>query len=194
MQTPSTKFEFIAETLKRIDDPDRPPLNRYVAVYEDPERSPELAEFPLKLQTGHTRYAFHVMGDNKDSSIADIREHRVFKDGRYYLVARMSREDAQARGIENDDLVRLWNNRASVVCAAQVTERLLPGIVSAYTGSAQYQPVGEPGKSTDLGGCVNMLNTKKPITSKGHGMKPNSTLIQVEKWTGVDNWQPAEAV
>jgi len=25
-------------------------------------------------------------------------------------------------------------------------------------------------------------------------MKPNSTLIQVEKWTGVDTWQPADAV
>jgi len=194
LQTPSGKFEFVAETLKRIDDPDRPPLNQYMPTYEDPERNPEFADFPLKLQTGHTRYAFHVMGDSKDSSLADIREHRVHKDGRYYLVARMSSEDAEERGIADDDLIRLWNQRGSVVCAAQVTERLRPGIVSAYAGSAQYQPVGEPGRSTDLGGCVNMLNTEKPITSKGHGMKPNSVLIQVEKWTGVDTWQPAEAV
>jgi trimethylamine-N-oxide reductase (cytochrome c) len=194
MQTPSGKFEFVAETLKRIDDPDRPPLNRYMPSYEDPERNPELAEFPLKLQTSHTRYAYHVMGDGEDSSLADIREHRVWKDGRYYLVARMSREDAEARGIQDEDLIRLWNRRASVVCAAQVTERLRPGVVSAYSGSAQYHPLGEPGRSTDLGGCVNMLNPSKSITKKGHGMRPNSTLIQVEKWTGVDNWQPAEAV
>ena len=58
------------------------------------------------------------------------------------------------------------------------------------TGSAQYRPTGEPGVSTDLGGCVNMLNTKESITKKGHGMKPNSVLIQVEKWTGADDWQP----
>jgi trimethylamine-N-oxide reductase (cytochrome c) len=193
LQTPSGKFEFVAETLRRIDDPDRPPLNAYVAAYEDPSRNPELAEFPLKLQTGHTRYAYHVMGDSQDSSLADIREHRVFKDGRYYLVARMSRADAEARGIAADDLVRLWNRRASVVCAAQVTERLRPGVVCAYSGSAQYQPVGAPGRSTDLGGCVNMLNPKESITKKGHGMKPNSTLIQVEKWSGVDTWQPMEA-
>ena len=81
MQTPSGKFEFVAETLKRIDDPDRPPLNKYMPTYEDPERNPEFADFPLKLQTAHTRYAFHVMGDSKDSSLADIREHRVCKDG-----------------------------------------------------------------------------------------------------------------
>jgi trimethylamine-N-oxide reductase (cytochrome c) len=80
-----------------------------------------------------------------------------------------------------------------VVCAAQVTERLRPGVVSAYSGSARYQPVGEPGKSTDLGGCVNMLNPKESITKKGHGIKPNAVLIQVEKWTGSDSWQPKEA-
>jgi trimethylamine-N-oxide reductase (cytochrome c) len=195
LQTPSGKFEFVATRLGPVDDPDRPPLNQYMPTYEDPERDPELAEFPLKLQTAHTRYAYHVMGDNQDSSLADIREHRVFKDGRYYLVARMSREDAEARGIQDDDLVRLWNRRGSVVCAAQVTDRLRPGVVNTYSGSAQYQPVGEPGASTDLGGCVNMLNTKDPITKKGHGMKPNSVLIEVERWTGTDDWQPtAETV
>jgi len=195
LPTPSGKFEFIATGLERIDDPDRPPLCQYMPSYEDPKRNPELAGFPLKLQTAHTRYAYHVMGDVEDSSLADIREHRVFKDGRYYLVARMSREDAKTRGIEDDDLIRLWNQRGSVVCAAQVTGRIQPGVVSAYSGSAQYHPVGEPGRSTDLGGCVNMLNPKKSITKKGHGMKPNSTLIEVEKWTGEDTWQPvAETV
>ena len=98
------------------------------------------------------------------------------------------------RGIRSDDLIRLWNNRGSVVCAAQVTDRLRPGVVSAATASAEYRPAGEPGKSTDLGGCVNMLNPSKSITKKSHGIKPNSTLIQVEKWTGVDTWKPAEAV
>jgi trimethylamine-N-oxide reductase (cytochrome c) len=192
MQTPSGKYEFVARTLERIDDPDRPPLNRWMPTYEDPARNPELAAFPLRLQTAHTRYSYHVMGDDDGSSLNDIREHRVFKDGHYYLVARMNRQDAEARGIKDDDLIRLWNHRASVVCAAQLTERLRPGVVSAYPGSAQYRPAGEPGRSTDLGGCVNMLNPKESITKKGHGIKPNGVLIQVERWTGVDPWQPAE--
>ena len=53
----------------------------------------------------------------------------------------MSSEDAEERGIADDDLIRLWNRRGSVVCAAQVTERLRPGVVSAYSGSAQV-PTG----------------------------------------------------
>jgi trimethylamine-N-oxide reductase (cytochrome c) len=192
LQTPSGKYEFVAQSLKKIDDPDRPPLNRYIPSYEDAARDPGLVEFPLRLQTAHTRYSYHVMGDDEGSSLNDVREHRVRKDGRYYLVARMNRRDAEARGIEDGDLIRLFNRRASVVCAAQLTERLRPGVVSAYPGSARYQPVGEPGRSTDLGGCVNMLNPKESITRKGHGIKPNAVLIQVEKWTGTDTWRPEE--
>ncbi|HRX87803.1 MAG TPA: molybdopterin-dependent oxidoreductase [Steroidobacteraceae bacterium] len=190
LQTPSGKFEFVATNLKRIDDPDRPPLNSYMPVYEDGKREPELAEFPLQLLSPHSRYPFHLMGDDEGSSLRDIREHRVFKDGHYYLVARISRQDAAARGIEDDDLIRLFNHRGSVVCAAQVTDRLRPGVVSASTASAEYRPVGEPGKSTDLGGCINMLNPSKAIAKKTHGIRPNTTLIQIEKWTGVDTWQP----
>jgi trimethylamine-N-oxide reductase (cytochrome c) len=194
LQTPSGKFEFIPETLTRIDDPERPPLNKYMPTYEDPKKDEVLADYPLQLLTPHSRYPFHVMGDDESSILWDIREHRVKVDGDYYLVARISREDAEERGIEDDDLIRLWNNRGSIVCAAQVTERLRAGVISASTASAKYKPVGEPGNSTDLGGCTNLLNPSKSITPKSHGIKPNTTLIQVEKWTGVDNWQRAEAV
>ncbi len=193
LQTPSGKYEFIATSLNRIDDPDRPPLNQYMPVYEHPARDPEVADLPLQLLSPHSRYPFHVMGDDEGSSVRDIREHRVFKDGHYYLVARINRQDAEARGIRDDDLVRLWNRRGSVVCAAQVTDRLRPGVVSASTASAEYRPVGEPGKSTDLGGCVNVLTPSKSITRKSSGIRPNATLIQVEKWTGIDTWQPAES-
>ena len=70
----------------------------------------------------------------------DIREHRVKVGDHYYLTCRISREDAEARGIKDDDLIRLWNDRGSVVCAAQVTDRLRPGVVSAPTASAEYRP------------------------------------------------------
>lgn len=194
LQTPSGKFEFIPETLTKIDDPGRPPLNKYMPNYEDPQKDKQLADYPLQLLTPHSRYPFHVMGDDGGSTIRDIQDHRVLVDGHYYLVARMNRQDAQDRGIENDDLIRLWNNRGSVVCAAYVTDRLRPGVVSASTASAEYRPAGEPGNSTDLGGCVNMLNPSKSITEQTHSISPNTTLIQIEKWTGVDNWQRAEAV
>jgi trimethylamine-N-oxide reductase (cytochrome c) len=192
LQTPSGKYEFIPETLGRFDDPDRPPLNKYMPAYEDPKKDAELADYPLQLLSPHSRYPFHVMGDDEGSSLRDIREHRVLVDGHYYLVARVNQQDAKARGVVDDDLIRLWNNRGSIVCAAQCTDRIRPGVVSVATGSAEYRPMGEPGKSTDLGGCVNLLNPSKSITKKSHGIKPNSTLMQFEKWTGVDTWKPVE--
>lgn len=193
LQTTSGKFEFLPGTLTQIDDPARPPLNKYQKSYENAEADPALADFPLQLLTPHTRYPFHIMGDDEGCTLQDIREHRVTVNGHSYLVARVNREDAEARGVQDDDLIRLWNLRGSVVCAAQVTDRLRPGVVSACTGSAQYRPVGEPGNSTDLGGCVNMLNPKKTITEQASGMAPNTSLIQFEKWTGVDSWQRSEA-
>ncbi len=194
LQTPSGKYEFVPNSLNNIDDPGRPPLNKYMPTYESAEREQGLSDYPLQLLSPHSRYPFHVMGDDEDSNIRDIREHRILVDGHYYLTARMNRQDAEARDIHDDDLIRLWNNRGSVVCAAHVTDRVRPGVISAATASAEYRPAGEPGRSTDLGGCVNLLTSKKGITDQTHSISPNSTLIQVEKWTGVDTWQPAEAV
>ena len=194
LQTPSGKYEFVPETLKRIDDPGRPPVNKYIPSYEDPQRDAELSEYPLQLLTQHSRYPFHLMGDDRGSALRDIKDHRVLVNGHHYLVARINGQDAKERGIKSDDLIRLWNNRGSIVCAAYVTDRLRPGVVSAYTGSAEYRPAGEPGNSTDLAGSTNLLNPSKPITDQTLSIRPNSTLIQMERWTGVDTWRRKEAV
>ena len=42
---------------------------------------------------------------------------------------------AYARGIEDDDLIRLFNHRGSVVCAAQLTDRLRPGAAGTHRSS-----------------------------------------------------------
>jgi trimethylamine-N-oxide reductase (cytochrome c) len=192
LQTPSGKYEFIPTTLGRIDDPERPPLNKYMPTFEDAATDERLKAFPLQLLTPHSRYTFHLMGDDRGSTVMDIDDHRVLVDGHYYLVARISRADAKARGVQHGELIRLWNNRGSVVCAAQVTDRLRPGVVSVSASSAQYRPAGVPGNSTDLGGCINMLCTSKPLTEQTSGMAPNTTLIQFEQWVGVDTWQREE--
>ena len=96
LQTTSGKFEFLPDTLNQIDDPARPPLNKYQKSYENAEAEPALADFPLQLLTPHTRYPFHIMGDDEGCTLQDIREHRVTVNGHSYLVARVNREDAEA--------------------------------------------------------------------------------------------------
>jgi anaerobic selenocysteine-containing dehydrogenase len=70
------------------------------------------------------------------------------------------------------------------VFAAQVTERLRPGTVHSYESCSDYLPLGEPGHSDEVAGCVNNLTSKRYITPTSTGMAPNSCLVQVEKWEG----------
>ena len=138
----------------------------------------------MQLISPHPRYSFHTQTDGKGSFVNDIKEHRVLIDDHYYWTARINTEDAVTRGIHNHDLVRLFNDRGSVICAAVVTERLLPGVIHSCESSAVYEPLGEPGRSTERGGCVNQLTPARSQTEKTTASAPNSCLIEVELWDG----------
>jgi anaerobic selenocysteine-containing dehydrogenase len=106
----------------------------------------------------------------------------VLIDGHHYWILRLNSRDAEARGVAGGDLVRAFNDRGDVVLAAQVTERVAPGTVHCYESVADYRPLGEPGHSPDIAGCINILTPKRFVTPTSTGMAPNSCLIQVEKW------------
>jgi len=185
LQTQSGKFEFECSSLKRFDpdDPERPPIVKYARAWEGP--GCELQErFPLQLISPHSRFSYHTLSDGKDSPINDIEEHRVLVSGYYYWVLRLNAQDAAARGVKEHDLVKVYNDRGAVVCAARLTERLPRGVVHSYESSACYEPLGEPGVSLDRGGCVNQLTPKRSIAKKVTGTAANSCLVQVVAWDG----------
>ncbi|WP_258359135.1 molybdopterin-dependent oxidoreductase [Moorella sulfitireducens] len=186
LQTQSGKIEFECSSLKRFDpdDPERPVICKYIPAWEGPHTSELYKKYPLQLITPHPRYSFHTMGDGKGSFINEIEDHRVLIDGHYYWVIRINPEDAEARGIKNNDLVKVYNDRGAVIGAAQVTARVRPGTVHAYESSALYEPLGEPGQAPDRGGCVNLLTPSRMIIAKSHGMAANSCLVEVSKWEG----------
>jgi molybdopterin guanine dinucleotide-containing S/N-oxide reductase-like protein len=180
LQTQSGKIEFEAQSLKKFGkDPGRPPINKYIPAWEGRDTTELYERFPLQMVSPHPRYSFHTHQDGKDSFINDVHEHRVFIDGWYYWICRINRKDAEARGIQHHDLVRLHNDRGGVICAAYVTDRLQPGVVHAYESCAVYAPVGVPGKSDDRGGCVNLLTSKRTQTEFTTASAPNSCLIEV---------------
>lgn len=182
LQTRSGKFEFVPETLKAAKDPDRPAVNEYIPSWEGPSSRELLARFPLQLLSSHPRYSFHTHADGKDSTINDIRGHRLFVKGRYYMVMRLSKTDAAARGVKNGDLIRAFNDRGEAIFAARVTARLQPGVAHTYESSAVYEPLGKPGNSPDLGGCVNVLTSPKSQIRGGSAMAPNACLVEIELW------------
>ncbi len=184
LQTQSGKIEFESSSLKRFDaeDPERSPILKYVPAWEGPHANELYARFPLHLVSPHPRFTFHTQSDGKDSTTNDIKDHRVLIDGFYYWIVRVNRRDAAVRGIADHGLVRVFNDRGAVICAAQLTERVPPGIVHSYESSAVYDPVGAPGKSADRGGCINILTPSRMMIGKSHALAACSCLVEVEKW------------
>jgi trimethylamine-N-oxide reductase (cytochrome c) len=184
LQTASGKIEFVSSSLGRFDpaDPERPLMPTYIPSWEGHHTSGLYERYPLHLVSPHPRYSFHTMGDAKDSWVNDVKDHRVLIGGYYYWIIRINTGDAEARGIRQNDLVRVFNDRGEVILAAQVTERVPPGTVHSYESSAEYDPVGEPGASPDRAGCVNLLTPSRYITKNSAGMAPNSCLVQVARY------------
>jgi len=184
LATQTGKIEFESESLKRFDpnDWERPPVSKYIPSWEGHHTTELFAKYPLQLISPHPRYSFHTHYDGKGSWVNEIPEHRVKKeDGHYYWVIRINPQDAKKRGIKEGDLVNVYNDRGVVICAAQVTERVPVGVVHSYESSAIYDPIGEPGKSADRGGCINLLTPHRFMSKNACGMAPNSCLVEIEK-------------
>ncbi len=184
LATYSGKIEFVSQSLMahEPDDEERPPMPRYIPSWEG--HTSELAKkYPLQLITPHVRYSWHSQYDTHTPWLGDIPGHRVFKDGYYWHTTRIHPLDAEARGIRNGDIIKLYNDRGAVLGIADVTERVMPGVIHSYTASSKYDPIqpGIPG-SVDRGGCVNLLTPSRTMSKNTPGTAFNSCLIEVSKW------------
>lgn len=186
LQTPTGKFEFEAQTLKRFDpnDKERMPICTYIPSWEGLHSTELYEKYPLQLISPHAKYSFHTMGDGKDSVINDIDQHRMLINGFRYWIFRMNPADAKARGLNQGDIVEVYNDRGSVLCGLDLTERIPAGTVHSYESCADYKPLGEPGHSTEKCGCINNLTPSRFITKNAHGLAVNSCLVEVRKWEG----------
>jgi molybdopterin guanine dinucleotide-containing S/N-oxide reductase-like protein len=181
--TYSGKIEFVSQSLLKNfpDDKERPPLPRYIPSWEG--HTTELAKkYPLQLITSHARFSFHTHHDNKSPWLDEIPQHRVIHNGYAYWTIRIHPIDAAARQIRHGDLVRVFNDRGSVICAAIITERVKPGVMHSYQAGAKYDPL-EPGKygTPDKGGCINILAPARMVSKHAPGMANNSCLVEISR-------------
>jgi trimethylamine-N-oxide reductase (cytochrome c) len=195
LQTPSGKLEFIPEILKRHtqDNSERSALNRYIPSWEGMQTAELVTRYPLQLIATHSRYSFHTFCDGKNSYTSRIPDHRVRIAGHDFWLLRISADDAKARGISHHDLVKVFNDRGAVICAADVSTLVMPGIVKSFEASAEFQLVEVAGETVEIGGCMNLLTPDRPQTHDTSSMSPNSCLVQIEKWQGVQAFAGARA-
>jgi biotin/methionine sulfoxide reductase len=97
---------------------------------------------------------------------------------------RINPADARRRGIRAGDVVRVFNDRGAFLAGAVLTDALLPGVASIATG-ARYCPV-EPGRpgTLDAHGNPNLVAHDRGTSAIAQGPAPQSTLVEIERWTG----------
>ncbi|HKN20824.1 MAG TPA: molybdopterin dinucleotide binding domain-containing protein, partial [Terracidiphilus sp.] len=157
--TPSGKIEFFSETLAAagLDG-----LPDFVPPVES--RWSEVAKnYPLELLARKN--------DNyMNSTFANLPGHRKM-EARTNQRLEMHPVDAQARGVGEGDLVRVFNDRGAIELTAMLNAHLPAGVVAARLDWAKLHPGGAN---------VNALTSER-LTDIGGGATFYSTLVQVEK-------------
>ena len=180
--TLSGKFEFVSESLLywEPDDEIRTPIAQYKDSWEG-HKSVSADKYPFQMISPHPRFDYHTHYQQHATWLWEIPQNRRIVNGNPYLVARINPKTAEAKGIKEGDIVALFNGRGTVLCSANVTRRVMPETIHAYTSSGIYNPVKYGEISADKGGCVNILTPGRLMGDYIPAMVPNSCNIDVCK-------------
>jgi anaerobic dimethyl sulfoxide reductase subunit A len=140
--------------------------------------SKNVEKYPLLMSSPHGLYRIHSLLDNQPLLNQDCYRHAVW----------ISVPEAKARGIKDNDPVRVFNDQAEIIMPAYVTSKVVPGTVNIFHGGWYT-----PGKmKTDLmpegidtRGAPNLMthyDEHLPDTILDH--QPCKALVQIEKWEG----------
>jgi molybdopterin-containing oxidoreductase family molybdopterin binding subunit len=120
--TKSGKIEFYVEMLV--------PYQQEICDYKEPiEATPSnalFAKYPLTFLSTHTKFRTH----SQYCELPWLNE--ITADGEGFLEINPS--DAQARGITDGQVVRVFNDRGEMKVRARHTEAIKPGVVNCYQG------------------------------------------------------------
>jgi len=161
--TPSGKIELSSQQVSEMNHPQIPPVPAYIETWES-LNDPLAERYPLQLITPHFKRRAHSQFDN----LPWLRE---LQD---QLIS-INPLDAEERNIKDGDMVRAFNDRGEMMIPANVTERIMPGVVAVPQGA--WFDLDENG--IDRGGCSNTLT--KNVTSPAGAFSPNTALVQIEK-------------
>jgi len=161
--TPSGKIEIYSQLLADMDDPLLPPIPTYFEPWEG-RNSPLAKTYPLQLITARFVRRTHTQFD----TLPWLRE--LIPNN-----AEINPIDAEARGIKDGDMLKIYNDRGEIRITATVTERIMPGVVNVPQG-AWFKP-DENG--IDRGGCPNTLCSEE--YSPCGSFTWNTGLVEVEK-------------
>lgn len=166
LNTPSGKIEIFSRRLYEMNNPEEiPAVPKYITEWESPF-GPESSDYPLQAIGHHYMSRVHSTHDGIDW-LEEAFPQRVF----------MNPMDAAARGINNGDMVLVYNQRGKLAIPCRLTPRMMPGVVNIPQG-AWYTPDKQ---GVDRRGCVNVLTSHR-WTPLAFGNAQHTIMVQVEKF------------
>ena len=162
--TPSGKIEIYSMALAAKPDYYGLGVIPPIPTWIEPLSAEARAKFPLQLCSPKSRARTHSIHGNQPL-LARVDPDDVW----------LNTADAAARGIQNGDKVRIYNDRGSTLLPAKVTDRIAPGVVSIKEG-AWFTPDSD---GTDTKGCANVLaeDRSAPCGATTY----NTNLVEVER-------------
>ncbi|MED5579451.1 MAG: molybdopterin guanine dinucleotide-containing S/N-oxide reductase [Nitrospinota bacterium] len=174
LNTPSKKIEIFSKTLESFNYEDCPPHSKWIEPSE--WLGSDIAkQFPLHLISNQPKNRLHGQMDHGSCSLSTKIKGRE--------PAVIHPKEASRRGIEDGDVIKIFNERGSILAGASLSEDIREGVIQIYTG-AWFDPVepGVPG-SLDKHGNPNVLTLDKGTSSLSQGPSSHSTLVEVSKFT-----------
>ena len=171
LKTPSGRVELFSSTIESFDYADCPAHPAWIEPQEWLGSS-LTSRFPLHLLTPQPKSRLHSQYDHGATS----RDSKVA--GREPVT--LTPSDAQARGIQDGDVVRLFNDRGACLAGAVLSDSVRPGVVLVATG-AWYDPVepGVPG-TLDRHGNPNVLTLDVGTSSLAQASSAQTALVEIE--------------
>jgi trimethylamine-N-oxide reductase (cytochrome c) len=145
--------------------------NPGMPVWQEPlEYLGNAKEGQLHIVSPHPWYRLHSQMDNS----AKLRE--LYKiDGREPV--RMNRQDAEARGIADGDLVEIRNERGAVIAGAVLSDDIMPGVMSLYEGA--WPDLDSKGRCNS--GQINWITSERPASGLTQATIANTCVASVAK-------------
>ncbi|WP_322866230.1 molybdopterin guanine dinucleotide-containing S/N-oxide reductase [Aquicoccus sp. G2-2] len=164
LKTPSGKIEIFSETIASFGYDDCP---GYPAWLEPAEYLGNATpDAPLHMISNQPKTKLHSQLDHGSVSRGD----RI--NG--YEPVTMHPDDAAARGLHADQIVRLHNARGACLAGLRLSQDIRPGVIQIATG-AWYDPDGE----TCRHGNPNTLTLDKGTSRLAQGPIAHSCLVEV---------------
>lgn len=174
LKTPSGRIELFSETIASFGYDDCAGHPRWYEPFEW-LGSKQTSNFPIHLLSCQPNSKLHSQYDHGAVSLREKISGRA--------PIRISRHDAERRGIRDSNIVRVFNGRGACLAGAIVDDTLNPGIAVLATG-AWYDPLDPAdGVSLDKHGNPNVLTPDRGASKLTQAPIPNSTLVEIEFYT-----------